>query len=95
MREFFAGMNGKQSGDPAKLAKVLLAITDLAQPPFRFIAGADAIAQAETTLADLQRDDDVRAARERRLANSSSPCPAPLHRRLHHKSPVDYRAARR
>jgi hypothetical protein len=59
MREFFEGMNGKQSGDPAKLAKALLAITDLAQPPFRFIAGADAIAQAETTLADRQQQIDA------------------------------------
>jgi hypothetical protein len=44
MREFFEGMNGKQSGDPAKLAQALLTITDLEQPPFRFISGADAIA---------------------------------------------------
>lgn len=44
-REFLAGMNGKQVGDPAKLAQALLTIAELEQPPFRFIAGADAIAQ--------------------------------------------------
>jgi len=55
MREFFEGMNGKQSGDPAKLAQALLTITELEQPPLRFIAGADAIAQAETTLAERQQ----------------------------------------
>lgn len=51
-REFFAGMNGNQVGDPAKLAQALLRITELEQPPLRFIAGADAIAQAEQKLAE-------------------------------------------
>ena len=51
-REFWDGMNGKQAGDPAKLAQALLTITDQEQPPFRFIAGADAIAQAEEKLAE-------------------------------------------
>src|SRR5918995_7051132 len=46
-REFWEGMNRKQGGDPAKLAQALLTITDLDQPPFRFIGGADALAQAE------------------------------------------------
>jgi NAD(P)-dependent dehydrogenase (short-subunit alcohol dehydrogenase family) len=46
-RELWASMNGKQVGDPAKLARALLTIADQEQPPFRFIAGADAIAQAE------------------------------------------------
>jgi NAD(P)-dependent dehydrogenase (short-subunit alcohol dehydrogenase family) len=59
MREFFEGMNGKQSGDPAKLAQALLTIADLEQPPFRFIAGADAIAQAETTLDERQQQVDA------------------------------------
>jgi NAD(P)-dependent dehydrogenase (short-subunit alcohol dehydrogenase family) len=59
MRDFFEDMNGKQSGDPAKLAQALLTITDLAQPPFRFIAGADAIAQAQTTLAERQQQIDA------------------------------------
>jgi NAD(P)-dependent dehydrogenase (short-subunit alcohol dehydrogenase family) len=51
-REFFAGMNGNQVGDPAKLAQALLTITKLEQPPLRFIAGADAIAAAEEALAE-------------------------------------------
>jgi NAD(P)-dependent dehydrogenase (short-subunit alcohol dehydrogenase family) len=58
-REFFAGMNGKQVGDPAKLAQALLTITEMEQPPFRFIAGADAIAQAEEKLADRRRQIDA------------------------------------
>jgi NAD(P)-dependent dehydrogenase (short-subunit alcohol dehydrogenase family) len=58
-REFFAGMNGNQVGDPAKLAQAALAITELEQPPLRFIAGADAIAAAEQNLAERQRQIDA------------------------------------
>jgi NAD(P)-dependent dehydrogenase (short-subunit alcohol dehydrogenase family) len=36
-------MNGKQSGDPAKLAAALVQLTELAEPPVRFAAGADAV----------------------------------------------------
>jgi NAD(P)-dependent dehydrogenase (short-subunit alcohol dehydrogenase family) len=59
MREFFERMNGKQAGDPAKLAQALLTIVDQEQPPFRFIAGADAIAQAEKALAERRRQIDA------------------------------------
>ena len=52
-------MNGQQSGDPAKLAQALLTITDQERPPFRFIAGADAIAQAEDKLAERQQQIDA------------------------------------
>ena len=57
-REFWESMNGKQGGDPAKLAQALLTITDQERPPFRFIAGADAIAQAEEKLAERHRQID-------------------------------------
>ncbi|MGW3285164.1 SDR family oxidoreductase [Streptomyces sp. NPDC001002] len=36
-------MNGQQTGDPAKLARALLAIADQDKPLQRFVAGADAI----------------------------------------------------
>ena len=58
-REFWEGMNGKQGGDPAKLAQALLTITELEQPPFRFIAGADALAQAEDKLAERRGQIDA------------------------------------
>src|SRR3954468_1003569 len=58
-REFWASMNGKQGGDPAKLAQALLTIAAVEQPPFRFIAGADAIAQAEQKLAARQQQIDA------------------------------------
>jgi hypothetical protein len=52
-------MNGKQGGDPAKLAQALLTIVEQEPPPFRFIAGADAIEQAEEKLAERQRQIDA------------------------------------
>ena len=58
--------NGKQSGDPAKLAKALITIASQEPPPARFIAGADAIATAERTLATLQEQIDA----NRELATS-------------------------
>jgi NAD(P)-dependent dehydrogenase (short-subunit alcohol dehydrogenase family) len=58
-REFFTGMNGNQVGDPAKLAQALLTITEMEQPPLRFIAGADAIAVAEQKLAERQQQIDA------------------------------------
>jgi NAD(P)-dependent dehydrogenase (short-subunit alcohol dehydrogenase family) len=61
-REFWEAQNGQQSGDPAKLARALLTIADQQQPPRRFIAGADAIAQAEQQVAQLQGD--INAFRE-------------------------------
>jgi len=57
--EFWESMNGQQPGDPAKLAQALLTITDLKQPPFRFIGGADALEQAEEKLAERQQQIDA------------------------------------
>ncbi len=36
-------MDGKQGGDPAKLARALVQLAALEEPPFRFAAGADAV----------------------------------------------------
>ena len=51
--EYWKAQNGQQSGDPAKLARALITISNQEQPPRRFIAGADAIAGAEQKIADL------------------------------------------
>jgi NAD(P)-dependent dehydrogenase (short-subunit alcohol dehydrogenase family) len=59
LRELYESTHGKQPGDPAKLAQVLLTIVGEEQPPFRFIAGADAIAQAEQKLAERQQQIDA------------------------------------
>ncbi|MBU5348468.1 SDR family NAD(P)-dependent oxidoreductase [Paenibacillus lautus] len=46
--------NGKQAGDPVKLAEALIKISENVQPPRRFIAGSDAVSIAEHKIADLQ-----------------------------------------
>ena len=51
-------MDGKQCGDPAKLADALVKLVALKEPPTRFAAGADAVqtfeAKANTLLAQAQ-----------------------------------------
>ena len=46
-------MNGKQGGDPSKLAAALVTITELEDPPLRFVAGADAVAAVEQKATEL------------------------------------------
>jgi NAD(P)-dependent dehydrogenase (short-subunit alcohol dehydrogenase family) len=64
--EFWKAQNGKQSGDPSKLAQALITIAGQDPPPRRFIAGADAIATAEQKVADLKAQIDA----ERHLSMS-------------------------
>jgi NAD(P)-dependent dehydrogenase (short-subunit alcohol dehydrogenase family) len=52
--EYWKSQNGRQPGDPAKLARALIVIASQEPPPRRFIAGADAIAGAEQKVADLK-----------------------------------------
>jgi NAD(P)-dependent dehydrogenase (short-subunit alcohol dehydrogenase family) len=51
----WSGIDGKQSGDPIKLAGALVKLAELEEPPARFAAGADALqtfeAKAKTLLA--------------------------------------------
>jgi NAD(P)-dependent dehydrogenase (short-subunit alcohol dehydrogenase family) len=44
----WSSMDGKQTGDPAKLADTLLKLVALEEPPARFAAGADAVQTLET-----------------------------------------------
>ncbi|MCW2972204.1 MAG: short-chain dehydrogenase/reductase [Thermoleophilia bacterium] len=46
-------MNGQQGGDPAKLATALVGLIDSDEPPFRWVAGADAVPGAEQVAHDL------------------------------------------
>jgi len=57
--EYWNAQNGRQSGDPAKLARALVAIANQSPPPRRFVAGADAIATAEQKIADLKAQIDA------------------------------------
>jgi NAD(P)-dependent dehydrogenase (short-subunit alcohol dehydrogenase family) len=58
----WSGMNGRQGGDPAKLAQALVQLAAFEAPPARFAAGADAVqvfedkAKALLTQADAHRD---------------------------------------
>ncbi len=51
-------MNGKQPGDPAKLAGAMIELADSESPPQRWVAGADAVSAAEqkaqTLLAQIE-----------------------------------------
>jgi NAD(P)-dependent dehydrogenase (short-subunit alcohol dehydrogenase family) len=58
-REFFESMNGKQGGDPAKLAQAVVTIAAEQTPPLRFIGGEDAIQGAEAALAARQQQIDA------------------------------------
>lgn len=59
----WSGMNGKQGGDPAKLANALVRLAALEEPPVRFAAGADAVqafeAKAKALLAQAHAHRDL------------------------------------
>jgi NAD(P)-dependent dehydrogenase (short-subunit alcohol dehydrogenase family) len=44
---FWTSMNGKQAGDPAKLARALVELADSAEPPLRWAAGEDVVQGVE------------------------------------------------
>lgn len=54
-----AGMNGKQTGDPAKLAALTVAITDEASPPLRVVTGKYAVARARMKLRSVGAELDA------------------------------------
>lgn len=56
MREFAAGANHAQPGDPAKLAQAMLALADAAQPPLRLQLGSDAVARAYEKHQQVERE---------------------------------------
>jgi NAD(P)-dependent dehydrogenase (short-subunit alcohol dehydrogenase family) len=66
--EYWKSQNGRQSGDPAKLARALVTIASQQPPPRRFIAGADAIAAAEQKIADLKAEIEAHRALSTSLA---------------------------
>jgi NAD(P)-dependent dehydrogenase (short-subunit alcohol dehydrogenase family) len=52
-RPAWEAMSGKQTNDPAKLAKALITVVDQEQPPLRWVAGADAVAAVERKANEL------------------------------------------
>ncbi len=49
-------MNGKQGGDPAKLAAALIELAGRPETPLRWLAGADAVGAFEQKAASLLAD---------------------------------------
>jgi NAD(P)-dependent dehydrogenase (short-subunit alcohol dehydrogenase family) len=67
-RPAWEAMSGKQTNDPAKLAKALLTVVDQEQPPLRWIAGADAVATVEEKANELLAQVDAYRALSSSLA---------------------------
>src|SRR5437764_14635866 len=67
-RPAWEAMSGKQSNDPAKLARALLTVVDQEQPPLRWVAGADAVAAVEQKANELLAQVDAYRALSSSLA---------------------------
>jgi NAD(P)-dependent dehydrogenase (short-subunit alcohol dehydrogenase family) len=65
-------MNGQQPGDPAKLAEALLTLTELNEPPRRWVAGADAVEAAEQKANDLLAQIDAHRGLSTDLAHDDA-----------------------
>jgi NAD(P)-dependent dehydrogenase (short-subunit alcohol dehydrogenase family) len=55
----WSGMDGKQGGDPAKLANALVTLAGLKEPPARFAAGADAVQAFEAKAKEMLAQADA------------------------------------
>jgi NAD(P)-dependent dehydrogenase (short-subunit alcohol dehydrogenase family) len=53
------GMDGAQTGDPAKLARALVQLAGSTEPPRRWVAGADAVAGVEQKARELLAQADA------------------------------------
>jgi NAD(P)-dependent dehydrogenase (short-subunit alcohol dehydrogenase family) len=65
-------MSGRQSNDPAKLARALITLVDSDQPPLRWVAGADALATAEQKARDLLAQVEAHRALSASLAHDDT-----------------------
>ena len=67
--EAWKSMDGKQGGDPAKLADALVQLAALEEPPVRFAAGADAVATFEQKANQLLAQADAHRQLSTNLAH--------------------------
>jgi hypothetical protein len=65
-------MNGQQGGDPAKLARALVDIAGLDDPPVRWVAGADAVAGVEGKARELLAQVDAHRELSSSLAHDDA-----------------------
>ncbi len=70
--EAWKGMDGKQGGDPAKLAAALVQLAALEEPPARFAAGADAVELFETKARSLLAQADAHRELSSSLAHDDA-----------------------
>ncbi|TIM12420.1 MAG: SDR family oxidoreductase [Mesorhizobium sp.] len=56
-KAMWSGYNGKQQGDPAKLGDALVKIAGMDNPPKQFLAGSDAVVQAQHEQHHLDQSD--------------------------------------
>jgi DNA-binding ferritin-like protein len=68
----WSSMNGKQGGDPAKLADALIQVASLEEPPLRFAAGADAVATFEQKAHELLNQADAHRELSTSLAHDEA-----------------------
>jgi NAD(P)-dependent dehydrogenase (short-subunit alcohol dehydrogenase family) len=66
MRQSFEERNGRQQGDPAKLADAIVGLARGGEPPMRLIAGSIAVDAADAKLGDMRAELD----RQRLLSKS-------------------------
>jgi NAD(P)-dependent dehydrogenase (short-subunit alcohol dehydrogenase family) len=70
--EAWKGMDGKQGGDPAKLAHALVELAGLEEPPARFAAGADAVETFEQKAHELLAQADAHRELSTSLAHDDA-----------------------
>ena len=71
--EAWNGMNGRQGGDPAKLAAALIGLATSDEPPVRWVAGADAVAGVEQKAKDLLAQVDAHRELSSSLSHDATP----------------------
>jgi len=70
--EAWNGMNGRQGGDPAKLATALVRLLDRDEPPLRWAAGADAVGAVEQKAGTLLAQVDAHRGLSSSLAHDDA-----------------------
>jgi NAD(P)-dependent dehydrogenase (short-subunit alcohol dehydrogenase family) len=69
-------MNGRQAGDPGKLARALVQLADSAEPPLRWVAGEDVVEGVEAKARLLQAQVDAHRELSTSLAHDDAKAPA-------------------
>ena len=70
--EAWNGMNGRQGGDPAKLATALICLATSEAPPVRWVAGADAVTGVQQKASDLLAQVDAHRELSSSLSHDAS-----------------------